>query len=155
MYGKDFMKKLCTFNSVHVYDGADFDINDVPKKGKSLMVFVSQSGETKDLHRCIEIAKTNNIFTLGIVNVVDSLIAREVECGIYCNAGREMGVASTKAFTAQVICLCLLALWYSQIQETNETIRIQIIKRFTKFKYGLSTLFKCSSSPSTKKITHV
>ena len=128
MYGKDFMKKLCTFNSVHVYDGADFDISDVPKKGKSLMVFVSQSGETKDLHRCIEIAKTNNIFTLGIVNVVDSLIAREVECGIYCNAGREMGVASTKAFTAQVICLCLLALWYSQIQETNETIRIQIIK---------------------------
>ena len=128
MYGKEFMKKLCVFNSIHVYDGADFDISDVPKIGKSLMIFVSQSGETKDLHRCIEIAKTNNIFTLGIVNVVDSLIAREVDCGIYCNAGREMGVASTKAFTAQVICLSLLALWYSQIQENNEGIRIQVIK---------------------------
>lgn len=128
MYGKEFMKKLCVFNSIHVYDGADFDISDVPKIGKSLIVFVSQSGETKDLHRCIEIAKTNNIFTLGIVNVVDSLIAREVDCGIYCNAGREMGVASTKAFTAQVICLSLLALWYSQNQETNEANRIQTIK---------------------------
>ena len=128
MYGKEFMKKLCQFNSVHVYDGADFEANDIPKKGKSLMIFVSQSGETKDLHRCIQIAKENDIFTLGIINVVDSLIAREVECGIYCNAGREMGVASTKAFTTQVICLCLLSIWFSQIHDINESIRIQMIK---------------------------
>ena len=59
---------------------------------------------------------------------MDSLIAREVDCGIYCNAGREMGVASTKAFTTQVICLCLLACWYSQKQEYNELIRCQYIK---------------------------
>ena len=52
---EEFMKKLCQFNSVHVYDGADFESNDIPKKGKSLMIFVSQSGETKDLHRCIQI----------------------------------------------------------------------------------------------------
>ena len=128
MYGKYFLKKLCNFNLIQIHDGADFEEDDIPKRGKSLMVFVSQSGETKDLHRCIEIAKNKNIFTLGIINVVDSLIAREVDCGIYCNAGREMGVASTKAFTTQVICLCLLSCWYSQIQNLNENIRIQLIK---------------------------
>ena len=128
MYGKHFLKKLCNFNLIQIFDGADFEEDDIPKRGKSLMVFVSQSGETKDLHRCIEIAKNKNIFTLGIINVVDSLIAREVDCGIYCNAGREMGVASTKAFTTQVICLCLLSCWYSQIQNLNENIRIQLIK---------------------------
>jgi glucosamine--fructose-6-phosphate aminotransferase (isomerizing) len=128
MYGKHFLKKLCNFNLIQIHDGADFEEDDIPKRGKSLMVFVSQSGETKDLHRCIEIAKNKNIFTLGIINVVDSLIAREVDCGIYCNAGREMGVASTKAFTTQVVCLCLLSCWYSQIQKLNENIRVQIIK---------------------------
>tara|TARA_B100000886_G_scaffold277824_1_gene201808 strand:+ start:6831 stop:8669 length:1839 start_codon:yes stop_codon:yes gene_type:complete len=128
MYGKYFMKKLCNFNLIQIHDGADFELDDVPKKGNSLMIFISQSGETKDLHRCIEIAKNNNIFTLGIINVVDSLIAREVDCGIYCNAGREMGVASTKAFTTQVVCLSLLSCWFSQIHDINEHVRIQVIK---------------------------
>lgn len=128
MYGKYFFKKICDFNTINIYDGADFEDSDIPKKGKTLMVFVSQSGETKDLHRCIETAKKNNIFTLGIINVVDSLIAREVNCGIYCNAGREMGVASTKAFTTQVICLCMLACWFSQINNINEALRINIIE---------------------------
>ena len=128
MYVKYFFKKICDFNIINIHDGADFEYSDVPKKGKTLLVFVSQSGETKDLHRCIEIAKENNIFTLGVVNVVDSLIAREVDCGIYCNAGVEKGVASTKAFTTQVICLVLLACWFSQKRGLHEKNRIQIIE---------------------------
>ena len=128
MYGKHFLKKLCNFNIISIHDGADFEESDIPKNGNTLIVFVSQSGETKDLHRCIEIANNKNIFTMGVVNVVDSLIAREVNCGIYCNAGREMGVASTKAFTTQVICLTLLACWFSQIKGINENLRIQIIQ---------------------------
>ena len=128
MYAKYFFKKICDFNIINIHDGADFEYSDVPKKGKTLLVFVSQSGETKDLHRCIEIAKENNIFTLGVVNVVDSLIAREVDCGIYCNAGVEKGVASTKAFTTQVICLVLLACWFSQKRGLHEKNRIQIIE---------------------------
>lgn len=128
MYGKDFFKKLGNFNTIQLYDGADFEANDIPIKGQTLIVFVSQSGETKDLHRCINIAKKKNILTMGIINVVDSLIAREVDFGIYCNAGREMGVASTKAFTTQVICLCLCALWFSQSRKINEHIRTHIIK---------------------------
>ena len=128
MYGKHFMTKLCNFNIINIHDGADFEESDIPKNGNTLIVFVSQSGETKDLHRCIDIANNKNIFTMGIINVVDSMIAREVNCGIYCNAGREMGVASTKAFTTQVICLTLLACWFSQIKNLNENMRIQVIQ---------------------------
>jgi len=128
LYGSYYLKNLCNFNTVQVFDGAEFNIEDIPKIGNTAFILISQSGETKDLHRCIEIAKNNNIFTIGIINVVDSLIAREVNCGIYCNAGREMGVASTKAFTSQVISLSLFAIWCAQINNINEIKRIQIIK---------------------------
>ena len=61
MYGKHFFTKLCDFNIINIHDGADFEESDIPKNGNTLIVFVSQSGETKDLHRCIEIAD-NNIY---------------------------------------------------------------------------------------------
>jgi glucosamine--fructose-6-phosphate aminotransferase (isomerizing) len=128
LYGLNYLKTLCNFNTVNIYDGADFNIMDVPKEGKTALILISQSGETRDLHRCIEIAKDNNIFTIGVINVVDSLIAREVDCGVYCNAGREMGVASTKAFTSQVICLSLIAVWFSQMAGINEIKRKNILK---------------------------
>jgi glucosamine--fructose-6-phosphate aminotransferase (isomerizing) len=128
MYGAYFLKTLCIFYTVQVIDGAELNDYDIPKNGKTGFILISQSGETKDLHRCIEIAQKNNIITIGIINVVDSLIAREVDCGIYCNAGREMGVASTKAFTSQVICISMLAIWFAQINNINEIKRSIIIK---------------------------
>ena len=128
LYGMVYLKSLCNFNVVQVFDGADFNFGDIPKIGKSAIVLISQSGETKDLHRCIDIAKEHNIITIGIINVVDSLIAREVDCGIYCNAGREIGVASTKAYTSQVICLSMMAIWFSQIKNINEYKRKNMIK---------------------------
>jgi len=128
LYGMHYLKTLCNFNIVQVIDGTEFNEYDIPKIGNTACILISQSGETKDLHRCIDVTKKNNIFTIGIINVVDSLIAREVDCGIYCNAGREMGVASTKAFTSQVICLSLLAIWFAQTHNINEIKRINMIK---------------------------
>ena len=128
LYGSYFLKNLCNFYTVQVFDGAELNEYDIPKFGNTAFILITQSGETKDLHRCIEIAKEHNIITIGIVNVVDSLIAREVDCGIYCNAGREMGVASTKAFTCQVVCLSMLSVWFAQINKLNENKRIKIIK---------------------------
>ena len=127
LYGMYYFKNICNFNTVQSFDGAEFNNNDIPKIGKTGFILISQSGETKDLHRCIEIAKNNNIITIGIINVVDSLIAREVDCGIYCNAGKEVGVASTKAFTSQVVCLSLMSIWFSQIHNINENKRIKMI----------------------------
>lgn len=78
---------------------------------KSDFVFaVSQSGETADTLAAIKLAKNAGATVLGICNVVGSSIARETDAGIYTHAGPEIGVASTKAFTAQVTVLALLTL---------------------------------------------
>jgi glucosamine--fructose-6-phosphate aminotransferase (isomerizing) len=127
LYGMHFFKRLCNLNTVQVFDGADFSEYDIPKQGKTALILVSQSGETKDLHRCIDIAEKNQMVTIGVINAVDSLIAREVDCGVYCNAGVEVGVASTKAFTSQVVCLSLIAIWFSQLHEVNEHLRTKVI----------------------------
>lgn len=127
LYGMYFFKQICQFNTVQVFDGAELNEYDIPKLGNTAFILLSQSGETKDLHRCIEIAKKNNIITIGIINVVDSLIAREVDCGIYCNAGKEVGVASTKSFTSQVVCISMAAVWFAKLHDLNDKIRNKII----------------------------
>ena len=151
LYGMYYLKTLCNFNSVQVFDGAEFNSYDIPKIGTTAFVLISQSGETKDLHRCIEISKNNNIVSIGIINVVDSLIAREVDCGIYCNSGREMGVASTKAFTSQVICLSMMAIWFAQINNINEIKRSKIIKDLQ----NLSNDFKNTIDKLNNTMEHI
>ena len=145
LYGMYFFKQLCVFNTVLVFDGADFNDFDIPNIGNTAFILVSQSGETKDLHRCIEIAKQKNIVTIGVINVVDSLIAREVDCGIYCNAGKEVGVASTKAFTSQVICLSMCALWFSELQNVSEKNRIKVISDLHNLSNDIKITFESCS----------
>jgi glucosamine--fructose-6-phosphate aminotransferase (isomerizing) len=123
-----YFRELCTFTTVQAIDGSEFETQHIPKRGKTCCIFLSQSGETKDLYRCIKICRANNIFTIGCINVVDSLIAREVDCGCYLNAGREVGVASTKAFTSQVIVLSMIAIFFSQINQVNKKQRERYIE---------------------------
>ncbi len=77
---------------------------------KTLVVAISQSGETADTLSGVRMAKEEGLEVLSIVNVVDSSIARESDYVIYIHAGPEIGVASTKAYTAQLLILSLLAL---------------------------------------------
>lgn len=128
MIGVQYMKEIADFNVVQLYDGAEFGEEDIPKKGKTGLLLLSQSGETKDLHRCIDIAHAHNLYMIGVVNVVDSLIAREVHCGCYLNAGREVAVASTKAYTSQVIILAMIALWFAQSKNIHEEKRMKMIQ---------------------------
>ena len=79
-----------------------------------LLVVISQSGETADTLAALREAKLKSAKTLGIVNVVGSTIAREVDSGIFLHAGPEIGVASTKAFTSQVTALLLFSLYLRQ-----------------------------------------
>ena len=141
LLGVHFFKDLCNFNTVQLFDGAEFTINDVPKNDKTALVLLSQSGETKDLYRCIEIAKKHNLLTIGVVNVVDSLIAREVDCGCYLNAGKEVAVASTKSFTSQVIVLSLIAIWFSQNNNINKTKRMKYISDLYNLNNCMDELF--------------
>ena len=126
--GTHLFKATGIFNTVVAIDGADFDSIDFPSLGETAVVFMSQSGETKDLHRCIQIARLNpRAITIGVVNVVDSLIAREVDCGCYLNAGREVGVASTKSFTSQFIMLALMSCWFAQNHAHGSSRRGEIL----------------------------
>ena len=77
---------------------------------RTLCIVISQSGETADTLAAMREAKARGARTLGLVNVVGSTIAREDDGGIYLHAGPEIGVASTKAFTSQVVALALFAL---------------------------------------------
>lgn len=79
-----------------------------------LFIAISQSGETADTLAALREAKQQGAQTIAIVNVVGSTVTREVDSGIYLHAGPEIGVASTKAFTAQVTALILLALYLRQ-----------------------------------------
>ena len=127
LWSLDIFKTLDIFDTVVAYDGAEFQIKDIPKKGTTGLILLSQSGETKDLHRCIQIAKDYDLITIGVVNVPDSLIARETDCGVYLNAGREVSVASTKSFTSQCVVLSMVAIWFSQNRGTSIERRKQII----------------------------
>ncbi|KAH7862991.1 hypothetical protein Vadar_011895 [Vaccinium darrowii] len=73
-------------------------------------VFVSQSGETADTLRALEYALENGALCVGITNTVGSAIARNTHCGVHINAGAEIGVASTKAYTSQIVVMAMLAL---------------------------------------------
>jgi len=76
--------------------------------GKRLTIAISQSGETADTLEAMRAARANGSRVVGLVNVVGSTIAREADGGIYLHAGPEIGVASTKAFTSQIVALALL-----------------------------------------------
>ena len=150
-----YFKYLCKFNSVQIIDGADFNILDVPKKGKTCLILLSQSGETKDLHRCIKVAKEYQLYTIGVINVIDSLIAREVDCGCYLHAGREVAVASTKSYTSMIIVLVMISIWFSQTYYPHDNIekRSQIIKDLNNISSDIKTVLKCRTS--IKNILHL
>ncbi len=90
---------------------------------KDVVIAISQSGETADTLAAIQLAKEKGCTILGICNVVGSSIARLTDAGSYTHAGPEIGVASTKAFTAQVTVLTLLALRLAQLKGTIPTSR--------------------------------
>jgi len=122
-YGERLMKHLGSFDSVASIDAAETEPKDFPcmENVKSTgLIVVSQSGETKDVHRVVVSAMDKGVTVMSVVNAVGSLIARTTKLGVYCNAGRENAVASTKAFTTQVTVLALIALWFREVRERLE-----------------------------------
>ena len=100
-----------------VYFSSEFRYGDPVLSPKSLAIFVSQSGETADTLAALRLCKQRRIRTLGIINVIGSSIARECDRTIFTQAGPEISVASTKAYTAQVMVFTILALYIAQVQE--------------------------------------
>jgi glucosamine--fructose-6-phosphate aminotransferase (isomerizing) len=144
-------KSLNIFDTVVCYDGAEFTTNDVPRRGKTCVIMLSQSGETADLYQCMQITKKHEMFSIGIVNVVDSMIAKETDCGVYLNAGREVAVASTKSFSCQCVALALVAVWFSQNRGTSSQKRHKIIDCLRKLPFQI----QCVLDTATDHITDI
>ena len=139
LMGFNYFRQNTIFSSIQCIDGAEFDSSYISNTGKTTIILLSQSGETRDLYRCIDIGKKNNCFLVGVVNVVDSQIARKVDCGVYLNAGREVSVASTKSFTSQVIILQLMSVWFAQKQ--NKINHSKLLEDLRNFSYNIHDLF--------------
>ncbi len=97
---------------VEVEYASEFRYRDAPIYDDDIVLAISQSGETADTIAALQEAKRKGSLTLGIVNVVNSSIAREVDACLYTHAGPEISVASTKAFSSQVVILLLLAVMF-------------------------------------------
>ncbi|MFZ1720863.1 MAG: glutamine--fructose-6-phosphate transaminase (isomerizing) [Candidatus Moraniibacteriota bacterium] len=95
---------------------------------RTLVVVLSQSGETADTLAAIREAKAKGALTIGIVNVVGSSIARETDAGVYCHAGPEVSVASTKAFTSQLAILSLLTVYLGRQRGMSMSMGKRIAK---------------------------
>lgn len=95
---------------------------------KTAYLFISQSGETADTIAALKEVKQKGGITLGIINVVGSSMAREVDAGIYNHAGPEIGVASTKAFTSQLTLLVLLAVYLGRQRQMSLVMGERIVK---------------------------
>ncbi|KKR27981.1 MAG: Isomerizing Glutamine-fructose-6-phosphate aminotransferase, partial [candidate division CPR2 bacterium GW2011_GWD1_39_7] len=117
---------------------------------KTLLIVISQSGETADTLAALREAKGKGAKTLGIINVVGSTIAREVDGGMYIHAGPEIGVASTKAFSAQVSALLMLALHFGRMRNLSIPKTIEISEALLKIPDQIETILK--QSEEIKKI---
>ncbi len=113
---------------VEVEYASEFRYRNPVVDDRTLVIGISQSGETADTLAAIREAKRRGARTVGIVNVVGSTIAREVDGGIYLHAGPEVGVASTKAFTSQVIALALITLRFGRLRHLSILQGRQIIQ---------------------------
>ena len=108
---------------VEVEYGSEFRYRNPIINEGDIVIAISQSGETADTLAAIRMAKEKGAIILGVCNVVGSSIARETHAGVYTHAGPEIGVASTKAFTAQVTVLSLMALRMAQLKGNIEKSR--------------------------------
>jgi len=113
MVGKHLLESICRL-PVEVDLGSEFRYRDPLVDETTLLIPISQSGETADTRAGLVAGQERGAKTLAIVNAVGSSIARESQCVFYTHAGPEIGVASTKAFTTQLVALYLIALFMGQ-----------------------------------------
>ena len=110
---KYVFEKLCRFPSVEVELASEFRYRNAVINEKTLVILISQSGETADTIAAMREAKNKGAITLSIVNVVGSTIAKEADFCLLTAAGPEIAVATTKAFSAQLALLYILAAWFA------------------------------------------
>ena len=118
--GKNTIEKLCRIPT-EVDIASEFRYRDPIIDNKTLCIFISQSGETADTIAALKLSKEKGAKTIAITNVIGSSITREADYSIYTHAGPEIAVASTKAYTSQVVLINILAIYFSEILFGEDT----------------------------------
>ena len=116
LVAKYWLEELTDLN-VDADIASEFRYRNVKFNKKNLYVFISQSGETADTAAALELCKKNNVKTCSIINVIESTIARSSDWVLPIHAGPEIGVASTKAFTGQLLVMYILILKIAEIRK--------------------------------------
>jgi len=121
VYAESLMKELGCFDFIRCIKASEITEDDLRFQNPQSAAFlsVSQSGETMDLLIPFRLAEKMGLQRINVVNKVNSTLARENNCGVFLNCGREFSVASTKAYISQVVVLTLVALWFSQNKSYN------------------------------------
>lgn len=127
MVGEYFFEDLADL-VCEVEQAAEFRYRNPIIDAQTLVIAVSQSGETADTLAALREARTKGAQAVGICNVVGSTIAREAGRGIYLHAGPEIGVASTKAFTCQVVALLMMALKFGRARRLTREAGLDLVR---------------------------
>ncbi|EMC91474.1 hypothetical protein BAUCODRAFT_28572 [Baudoinia panamericana UAMH 10762] len=121
---------------------SDFLDRQAPVFRDDTCVFVSQSGETADSLMALRYCLERGALTVGIVNVVGSSISLMTHCGVHINAGPEIGVASTKAYTSQFVCMIMFALSLSEDRASKQKKRLEIMEGLGKISEQVKEVLK-------------
>ncbi len=122
--------------------GSEFTYRNIADTLNTGLIAISQSGETADTLNAIKKAKKEKMLTLGVVNVIGSSIAREVDAGIYNHVGPETAVASTKASTSQVLLLVMLAIYFGRMRGLSKIKGQEILKEIEKLPVLVEKILK-------------
>mgnify|MGYP004544809497 FL=1 len=125
---KKTFEELCKI-PVEVDIASEFRYRDPIIDEKTLVIFISQSGETADTIAALKLAKSKGSKTIALSNVIGSSITREADYYLYTHAGPEIAVASTKAYTSQITLLTILAMYFAEILGRTKTEEIEDLKK--------------------------
>jgi len=141
MVGKYLIEQLARI-PVEVDYASEFRYRNPIIRPNTLVLAISQSGETADTLAAVREARHKGAAVMGICNVVGSTIARECDGGVYVHAGPEIGVASTKAFTSQLTVMILLALYFGRVRDLARGTALDIINAFASLPEVIAAFLK-------------
>ena len=141
---KAIFEKLCGIIT-EVDVASEFRYRDPLIDENTLCIFISQSGETADTIAALKLAKSKGSKTIAISNVIGSSITREADYSLYTHAGPEIAVASTKAYTSQIILLTIIAIYFSEVLGRSSDETSSIKKEILELPSKIETILKDTS----------
>ena len=140
---KNMLERICKIPT-EVDIASEFRYRDPIVDEKTLCIFISQSGETADTIAALKLSKEKGAKTLAISNVIGSFITREADYSIYTHAGPEIAVASTKAYTSQVVLLAILAIYFAETLELTDKNILELKNNILELPSKIEETLKCA-----------